>query len=140
MTLRIPVSVLRTVETAAARRFPEEACGLLVGRDAPGAVVVSTAYESANLADDRCATFDVDPGLRLRLQRRVREAGERVVGLFHSHPNGSAAPSDTDRGSIWEDDLVWLIVAVADGVVTETRAFAADQAARDFRSLEMRAA
>jgi len=140
MTLRIARPLLRTIESAAARRFPEEACGLLVGGQSAGAIAVAAVYESANVADDRRARFEVDPGLRLRLQRQARADGARVVGLFHSHPNGAPVPSETDRASIWEPDLVWLITALDDGVVTETRAYAVDEAAQDFRALALEAA
>lgn len=138
MTVTIATDLLDAIERAARDRYPEEACGLLVGRPAPPGCTVTAVHESPNVAEDRRSGFEVDPGLRLRLQRETRKVGEAVLGLFHSHPEGTAAPSETDRASIWEPDLIWLITAVARGDV-HTRAFAVDQTEKGFVPLSLRA-
>ncbi len=114
---------LRAIERAAEEAYPEEACGLLVGRSAPGeAYRVSTVEASANVAEPpRTRRFEVDPKLRLRLERELRENPDSVIGVYHSHPDGSAEPSETDIAMIFEPDMVWLITAVADGRAGATR-------------------
>ena len=92
--------------------YPNEACGLLLGQRQSGTIVVSEAVASTNVAEDPAHRFAIDPGLRLRLQKAAREESEQVVGHYHSHPDGPARPSDTDRAGIYEADLVWLIAAV----------------------------
>ncbi|MBT3401030.1 MAG: M67 family metallopeptidase [Rhodospirillaceae bacterium] len=124
MTLQIPDPVIRHIEALASARFPEEACGLLIGERADNAVLVSDARESRNIAANPCANFEVDPGLRLRLQRELRGHGSEIVGVFHSHPSGDPAPSKTDSAAIWEPDLLWLITAVDQGVVGASQAYA----------------
>lgn len=126
MTVAIGLVVLQKIEAHARDRYPEEACGLLVGRFEADRTVVTAAHESENVAPDRRTGFEVDPGFRLRLQRDVRAEGAAIVGVFHSHPSGDATPSATDRESIWEPDLIWLITAVDGGALGETRAFAVD--------------
>ena len=108
---------LQAIERAAEAAYPEEACGLLVGRSAPGAEYCVSAVEaSANVAEPpRTRRFEVDPKLRLRLERELRESPDSVIGVYHSHPDGSAVPSETDRSMIFEPAMVWLITAVADG-------------------------
>ena len=89
--------------------FPEEACGLLVGRREGDMLHIGEAVPSPNLADEREKRFEIDPGLRLRTQRAARESGLEVVGLYHSHPFGEPEPSATDRErAALEPDLVWL--------------------------------
>jgi proteasome lid subunit RPN8/RPN11 len=128
VTVQIRTPVMRHIEACAVSRFPEEACGLLVGRHHDGTVIVS----------DRRNHFEVDPGLRLRLQRTVREQGDDIVGIFHSHPSGDPTPSATDQAAIWEPDLLWLITAVQDGAVGDTHAYAAQNTAPPgFRRLDM---
>ncbi len=129
MTVRIPTPVLQEIEGFARDRFPEEACGLLVGKRSDDAVLVSDVRESRNIAADRRAHFEVDPGLRLRVQRELRARGSEIVGVFHSHPSGDPAPSETDAAAIWEPDLLWLITAVDDGTVGDTRVYAVDDSA-----------
>ena len=115
--VRLTHAQLQTIERAAEAAYPEEACGLLVGRSASGAGYrVSAVEASANVAEPpRTRRFEVDPKLRLRLERDLRESADSVIGVYHSHPDGSARPSETDRSMIFEPDMVWLITAVADG-------------------------
>lgn len=126
MTVQIPDPILQHIEALAGARFPEEACGLLVGQRADNAVLVSEARESRNIASDPRAHFEVDPGLRLRLQRELRGQGLEIVGVFHSHPSGDPAPSKTDCAAIWEPDLLWLITAVEQGTVGVSQAYTVD--------------
>ena len=137
MTVTIAPALLCDIEAAAARCDPDEACGLLVGRKQGASHTVTEVHVSRNIAAEPRHRFEVDPGLRLRLQRQARERCERVIGVFHSHPGGEPAPSETDRASIWEPDLIWLITGVHDGVAGQTKAFMADPAGTGFRPLEM---
>jgi proteasome lid subunit RPN8/RPN11 len=41
----------------------------------------------------------------------VRSGGIPVLGYFHSHPNGMAAPSATDIAQAAPDEHIWLIIA-----------------------------
>ena len=120
-------SDLRRIVDLCEAAYPSEACGLLVGHDdsfdGEPSVTVSRVEPSANVAegDDR-AHFEVDPALRLRLQKDLRGGPERVVGLYHSHPNSGAQPSRTDLDAAWEPDLVWLVTSVIDGQAVHTSA------------------
>ena len=101
--------VLDAVRQAARAAAPQEACGLLLGRNESRRIVLSAYVPSPNIADDPTRRFEVDPAIRLRLQRETRDGGESMVGLYHSHPAGAAAPSATDRECLYEPGLVWLI-------------------------------
>ena len=48
--------------------------------------------------------------------RAERGGGEQVLGYYHSHPNGLAAPSAEDRSCASGDGRIWAIVAA--GAVT----------------------
>ncbi len=120
-------SDLRHIVDLCEAAYPSEACGLLVGHDDSGAagrtVTVSRVEPSANVSEgDKRSTFEVDPALRLRLQKDLRGGPERVIGLFHSHPDSAAQPSATDLGAAWEPDLVWLVTSVIDGQAVHTSA------------------
>lgn len=120
-------SDLRRIVDLCEAAYPSEACGLLVGHDdsvdAARTVTVSRVEPSTNVAegDDR-SHFEVDPALRLRLQKDLRGGPERVIGLYHSHPNSGAQPSSTDLAAAWEPDLVWLVTSVIDGQAVHTSA------------------
>jgi len=124
-SLRLTPSQLRAIEAAAEAAYPEEACGLLVGRRAPdGGWRVGTVEPSANVAEPpRTRRFEVDPRLRLRLERTLRGRPDSIVGLYHSHPDGAAVPSGRDRAMVFEPALLWLITAVGQSRATATRAW-----------------
>ena len=115
---------LKIIADAAEAAWPEEACGLLVGRTGPGAVWRADRVEpAANIADDRRRRFEVDPGVRIGLERELRGTDRAVIGVYHSHPDGPARPSATDRDLVYEPHLVWLITAVRDGQAVHTAAW-----------------
>ena len=106
---------LRAIVDHAEAAFPQECCGLLSGREADGVIRIDDVHESENLAAESERRFEVDPALRLGLQRTLRGDGRRVVGIYHSHPDGPAQPSPRDLAAAWEPDLVWLVVGVRHG-------------------------
>ncbi len=109
---------LDAMMAAAVAARPEEACGLLIGaREADNRIRVTQLAPSANLAADRRRRFEVDPALRLRLQKALRRGPRDIVGHYHSHVDGPARPSATDLARATEPDLVWVILAVDDGGV-----------------------
>lgn len=133
-SVRIAASDLSAIGEAARRAVPEECCGLLAGWRETSTVIIDSVHPSPNLADDRRTRFEVDPGLRLRLQRHLRAADRAVVGIFHSHPGGPAEPSRADLDAAWEPDLVWLVTGVpSDGGCPVTSAFALGAAGGAFR-------
>ncbi len=110
--------------------YPEEACGLIVGaKPVRGRCVASRVVPSANVATgDARHRFEVDPALRLKLERELRESGGAVLGHYHSHPDHPAVPSAHDLDRAYEPELAWLIVSVEAG---KARACAAFQIERD---------
>lgn len=125
--------------TAAERAYPDECCGLLVGREGEdGRLLVSRVVESENVHPDRTRDrFEVDPRIRIALERELRDAPERIVGHYHSHPDHPAQPSATDLELAFEPSLVWLIVGVADGRADRINAFCIDEARGAFVAIEM---
>jgi len=130
---------LKRIIDAAEAAYPEEACGLLAGidRGADG-ILVTAVHASANVAAEPRRRFEIDPRLRLDLQRALRETGERIVGHYHSHPDHSAQPSATDLEGAWEPGLAWLVIAVAGGQAIHTTAHVLAADAARFRELALR--
>lgn len=122
--------VLWQIRKDGERRYPEESCGLLVGRRHPGgSVEVAEAHAGANVApEERGRRFEIDPALRFHLLRALSGRPETIVGHYHSHPDRPAVPSAHDRAMAFEPDLVWLITAIVGGRAVETAAFRIDDA------------
>lgn len=110
MIVAVASDVLAALPRLAAAALPREACGLLVGRAVAHGVAVTGLAPSRNLAASEDA-FEIDTALQLSLQRRLRGTAETVVGVWHSHPAGTPAPSARDAEGAWEAGLAWLITA-----------------------------
>lgn len=114
---------LKAIADAAEAAYPEECCGVLVGEGEAGRWRVNRVVASANVTEgDPRRRFEIDPRVLLELHRSLRDGAERVIGVYHSHPDHPARPSATDRERAWEPGLVWLITSVAAGRATQTSA------------------
>jgi proteasome lid subunit RPN8/RPN11 len=69
-----------------------------------------------NVAADPARHFEIDPAALFSAGKDVRSGGIPVLGYFHSHPNGVAAPSATDVAQAVPDRQFWLIIAA--GAIT----------------------
>lgn len=101
----------RTIIDGAVAAYPEESCGLLCGVQTAAVRIVTRVWPARNLADDPARRFDLDPAVRIAAEIECRRSGERIIGHWHSHPNGRPDPSPEDLAMVYEPDLVWLIVA-----------------------------
>ena len=128
---------LRAIEGFAEAAYPNECCGLLSGTEEAGIAYVDGIHESENVADEPARRFEIDPALRLRLQRTLRQSGRRVIGIYHSHPNGLARPSPRDLEAAWEPDLVWLVVGVRRGRTMQSAAHVLTMAGDETRFVEI---
>jgi proteasome lid subunit RPN8/RPN11 len=95
--LPVPAAVRDRMARHTETAYPEEACGALFGlpsgRSLPN---VTRALPLVNRARFPGEGFRVDPR-ELELACRARKApGERLLGFYHSHPDGSPRPSTLD--------------------------------------------
>lgn len=117
--MRLSAAAAQAIRNHARADYPDEACGLLIGPVGPAAIV-DQAVPSANQAgSDRGHRFEIDMALYLRLQRDLRGSGRRILGIYHSHPDGPASPSARDVAGAWSDHHLWLIMAVAASGIVE---------------------
>lgn len=91
----------------AAASLGREICGLLFGT----AASIDDAILCDNIADDPFTTFEIDPTALIAAHRAMRDGGARLIGHFHSHPNGRAEPSTRDADAAGGDGMLWLIIA-----------------------------
>jgi proteasome lid subunit RPN8/RPN11 len=111
--------ILRAAESA----YPNEACGVLVGSCDESGWHVTRAVAGTNVHPEPRHRFEVDPRLVFDWMRRLRGGSESLIGHFHSHPDGPAEPSATDRESAYDRNAIWLIAAVPGGRLGAVRAF-----------------
>lgn len=116
--LHLPDALAARVLLAASRAYPNECCGLIEGRGTPEGWRALEIHEATNIAEDPARRFLIDPQAQFDLMRALRDSQSRIIGCFHSHPDGRAEPSATDRAEAYESDFLYLIAAGAPDVFT----------------------
>ncbi len=142
----IPSSLLQAVYSEARKYYPNEACGWLVGSAADNRAAAIRACINAKslgihstLVDRGAETaYEFTAQDALDLDRSFDTDAPAVV-IYHSHPNGRAYFSDTDRRfakSMWGDGPSYpvqqLVVGIDASRVVEAALFAWSWEANDF--------
>lgn len=91
--------------------YPQEICGILVGRFSGADVRVERARRAPNAAtSERGARFVLHPRDLLAAEEELA-AAEEIVGFYHSHPDVPASPSAADQEHAWPG-YAYAIVSV----------------------------
>lgn len=117
---------LTAIERHAETIYPEECCGVLIGRPlgdgGEGALVEQVLPARNERAESRHNRFVISPEVVLAAHKQARAKGLDVLGYYHSHPDHPAEPSDFDREHAWPG-LSYLIVAVEKGSAAAARSW-----------------
>lgn len=104
----------RRAQAAAEAAWPEECCGILLGRRRGALTRVDRALPVVNARPrDREHGYEIAPRDVLAAQRSARRVGLEIVGFFHSHPDGVPRPSRADVAAAWPDTS--YVVLARDG-------------------------
>jgi len=103
---------------------PFECCGLIGGKDD----AAQTIYRLRNIARDKCITYEAAPEDLFAAQRMLRKRGEKLLGIYHSHPHAAdPVPSETDVRLAYYPSAIYFIVGFAhegsEGVLCAFRIF-----------------
>lgn len=122
MVLALTHQHLSELSAHAERVYPEECCGLMLG-ELDGASAQKRLIELVPLEnkwfDDESVSekltkerrYTIDPRDMLRVQKQAREKGLKIIGIYHSHPDHVAVPSECDRAQAWPE-YAYTIVSV----------------------------
>lgn len=86
------------------RCLPEEACGLLGGRQGKSEVV----YDVTNELRSR-TRFRMEPHQQIHAMLSIENSGLDLLAIYHSHPAGPDHPSRTDIEEFRYPGIVYLI-------------------------------
>jgi proteasome lid subunit RPN8/RPN11 len=113
--IEIAEALVDQIRRHGAQTYPEECCGGLLGERRNGDVFVRRIEPVPNRGVERRERrYSMDPRDYLGLEKRAADAGLSVVGIYHSHPDHPAVPSEFDREHAWPY-FHYLIVAVEMG-------------------------
>ncbi|MDQ3473670.1 MAG: M67 family metallopeptidase [Acidobacteriota bacterium] len=110
-----------------------ECCGLVGGSADDTALSV---YRLQNVAHDSNVSYEVAPEELFAAQREMRQRGEQLVAIYHSHPRAAEPePSETDVRLAYYPSATYLIVGLG-GEAPVMRAFKISEAERRWERVE----
>jgi [CysO sulfur-carrier protein]-S-L-cysteine hydrolase len=104
----LPRAIADQIIAHARAGLPDEACGIVAGRDGVG-----TAFHPARNADASPYRYSIDSADLLRIVTEIDDAGEDLLAIYHSHTKSPAFPSRTDVDLAFWPDSAYLIVSLA---------------------------
>lgn len=129
--IEMPKAVVTAIGRHASESFPEECCGFLIGSVKEPRHVVE-ARRAKNVAEEnRTRRYRVDPLELLHADEDARAKRLDLIGIYHSHPNHPAVPSeyDTSQAASW---YTYVIQGVVEGEPRDLTAWRFDESARRF--------
>jgi proteasome lid subunit RPN8/RPN11 len=90
---------------------PAECCGLIGGTEDGSA---KSIYSLRNVAANKIVSYEAAPEDLFAAQRQMRERGEELLAIYHSHPRSAdPAPSESDVRLAYYPQAVYFIVGLA---------------------------
>ncbi len=141
--VKIPPDVLDKIFEHALGEYPSECCGFIAGPEKEPSVLsrwipclnVQNEYHSRDpLQFPRTSqnAYFVEPRQLLKIQKEIRQNGEVLRVIYHSHPNSDAVFSAEDQKMAAPDgepvypDVVYLVVSVKQSKIHEYKLFSWD--------------
>jgi proteasome lid subunit RPN8/RPN11 len=127
--LRISKALQAEVVAHCQTRYPKEACGLLAGPVAGSGSERQAiqVYPMTNVEDSPIG-YAMDPREQLRVEKLMRQRGQRLVGIYHSHTATDAYPSPVDVRLALSPDLSYVLVSLKDQAAPDFKSYVIDGA------------
>lgn len=99
----------------AEKEKPNESCAILFGKDEQ----VSEVFLAKNI-EESPVNFTISNEQLIEGYKLAEEKQVDVIGIFHSHPNSEAYPSNTDKKFMQSNPVAWIIYS---GVTKDFKAY-----------------
>jgi len=117
MSIKIGKPELEDIIAHARKAFPNEACGLLAGKDGR----VSKVYRLTN-TQRGAMRYAAPEKEQFEAARRMRADGDDMIGIYHSHPNVRPYPSSRDIEMAMHPECSYMIISLMKNI-PEVRSF-----------------
>lgn len=123
--------------------YPEECCGLLLGVIKNNHKQIIEVFPTKNnwtLEENKILSnntdnskkylskynrFSIAPSILVKIQKEARDRQLQIIGIYHSHPNHIAIPSEFDRAIAWAE-YSYIIVSTTSNQVNEVTSWQLD--------------
>lgn len=110
----------------------QEVCGL-IGRRGDA----MRFYAVANVAAAPQRLFEMDPAQQITVLRLMRERGEDLFAIYHSHPHSPPIPSRLDIEQAAYPDALYILASLQTRGVLELRGYRMREGGVDEITLEI---
>ncbi len=112
----------KTIISHAQTVAPIEACGYLAGTIVSAAIYdVEQVFMMQNTDESR-EHFTFDPQEQFAVLKAARAKGLSLIGVYHSHPESPALPSQEDIRLAYDPNMIYVIVSLMNDA-TDLKAF-----------------
>ncbi len=135
--IRTTANAALIIEKHGERTYPEECCGIMLGRNDGNNQVIEEVIELENeQGENRRRRFFVTPKQYLQAERTASKRKLELLGFYHSHPDHPAVPSEFDR----DHALPWftyIVVSVSQGKAKDMTAWLLNETRERFDRKEI---
>lgn len=123
----------------AEQAYPNECCGLMLGNIEQDGNVLVEVQSMKNSWNDQIAEelegsswgskldrYWIDPAEMLVVMKAARKRNLDMIGVYHSHPNHEAVPSECDRQLAWQQ-YSYVIISVQQGTAQDLYSWRLDE-------------
>ncbi|KAB8320345.1 M67 family metallopeptidase [Tolypothrix campylonemoides VB511288] len=140
MVLQLLPKHLQTMSAHAETTYPEECCGIILGYlTSEGKTVVEVmptenawnAETAADLSGDDTLDYSkrqryaIASQVMLQAQKQARDRQLNIIGIYHSHTDHPAIPSEYDQKLAWQE-YSYIIVSVHNGKASDMKSWTLD--------------
>ena len=105
--IKITRQVIKAIIDHSLRELPYESCGYLAGEHG----ILVRHYEMTNL-DKAADHFSMDPKEQFAAIKDIRKQGLKLMGVYHSHPQTPARPSEEDIRLAYDSSISYVIISM----------------------------
>ena len=126
--LFIPAAIHREIIAHCQQEYPKEACGILAGlKTAPEKQVgeIIQVYPMRNVENSPIG-YSLDPREQLHVEKLMRQQGQWMRAIYHSHTATEAYPSSVDVSLAISPDIAYVLVSLKDRSKPVLKAYCID--------------
>ncbi len=117
--MKISQALIDEMVAHAREDLPNECCGMIGGRHGEATTVVRVENAAASPL-----RYEMDPQGQYDALKSIEDAGDELIGIYHSHTRSAAYPSQTDvnEARMWPEQA-YVIVSLENEEAPDVKAY-----------------
>ena len=96
--------IKKDLQDQAESEKPNESCAILFGKENKTLEI----FPAKNI-EESPVNFTISNEQLIEAYQTAENKGLKIIGIFHSHPNSIAVPSETDKKFMQSNPVTWII-------------------------------